>query len=126
MMRRPPRYTLTDTLFPYSTLFRAGRRHAAFGGDARDGRVGALARRPARAISDRHEAGRQRLECAERVPQLRFHLLGLGREEFEADADVAGEGGEQRRTEEGGDGKTCVSQSRTRWGPVYSKKKKQN
>src|SRR3546814_13567927 len=91
MMRRPPRYTLTDTLFPYSTLFRAGRRHAAFGGDARDGRVGALARRPARAISDRHEAGRQRLERAERFPQLRSHLHGIGREEFEADPYVPGQ-----------------------------------
>src|SRR3546814_7856430 len=26
MRRRPPRSTLTDTLFPYTTLFRAGRR----------------------------------------------------------------------------------------------------
>src|SRR3546814_5935262 len=25
MIRRPPRSTLTDTLFPYTTLFRAGR-----------------------------------------------------------------------------------------------------
>src|SRR3546814_4108754 len=24
MMRRPPRYTRTDTLFPYTTLFRSG------------------------------------------------------------------------------------------------------
>src|SRR3546814_1739966 len=29
-MRRPPRSTLTDTLFPYTTLFRSQRRH---GGD---------------------------------------------------------------------------------------------
>src|SRR3546814_14089488 len=36
MIRRPPRSTRTDTLFPYTTLFRAGldgRRHS-FGGDA--------------------------------------------------------------------------------------------
>src|SRR3546814_5753534 len=26
ILRRPPRSTLTDTLFPYSTLFRSGRR----------------------------------------------------------------------------------------------------
>src|SRR3546814_5885560 len=25
MIRRPPRHTLTDTLFPYTTLFRSGR-----------------------------------------------------------------------------------------------------
>src|SRR3546814_1389553 len=36
MIRRPPRSTRTDTLFPYTTLFRSGldgRRHS-FGGDA--------------------------------------------------------------------------------------------
>src|SRR3546814_18943427 len=39
MLRRPPRSTLTDTLFPYSTLFRsdeegdAGERHAVAPGD---------------------------------------------------------------------------------------------
>src|SRR3546814_12479252 len=27
MIRRPPRSTLTDTLFPYTTLFRAGCEH---------------------------------------------------------------------------------------------------
>src|SRR3546814_6401576 len=29
MIRRPPRSTRTDTLFPYTTLFRSGRRHPA-------------------------------------------------------------------------------------------------
>src|SRR3546814_3242380 len=28
MIRRPPRSTRTDTLLPYTTLFRSGRRHA--------------------------------------------------------------------------------------------------
>src|SRR3546814_13261578 len=33
MIRRPPRSTRTDTLFPYTTLFRsAGRAYAAYGG----------------------------------------------------------------------------------------------
>src|SRR3546814_9797731 len=31
MIRRPPRSTRTDTLFPYTTLFRSCRRHAAHG-----------------------------------------------------------------------------------------------
>src|SRR3546814_20057425 len=30
MIRRPPRSTLTDTLFPYTTLFRSGRGALAF------------------------------------------------------------------------------------------------
>src|SRR3546814_4408266 len=31
MIRRPPRSTRTDTLFPYTTLFRSGRTAAALG-----------------------------------------------------------------------------------------------
>src|SRR3546814_9076670 len=31
MIRRPPRSTRTDTLFPYTTLFRSGRRALVFG-----------------------------------------------------------------------------------------------
>src|SRR3546814_3748405 len=31
MIRRPPRSTLTDTLFPYTTLFRSVARHAQHG-----------------------------------------------------------------------------------------------
>src|SRR3546814_5144621 len=31
MIRRPPRSTRTDTLFPYTTLFRSGRRQGAWG-----------------------------------------------------------------------------------------------
>src|SRR3546814_2174359 len=36
MIRRPPRSTRTDTLFPYTTLFRSSgaQRHSARGGDA--------------------------------------------------------------------------------------------
>src|SRR3546814_1975924 len=30
MIRRPPRSTRTDTLFPYTTLFRSGQAHAQF------------------------------------------------------------------------------------------------
>src|SRR3546814_13901434 len=33
-IRRPPRSTRTDTLFPYTTLFRSGRRIAGAGVDA--------------------------------------------------------------------------------------------
>src|SRR3546814_19999734 len=35
MVRRPPRSTRTDTLFPYTTLFRSSRRRSARGGDPR-------------------------------------------------------------------------------------------
>src|SRR3546814_9814499 len=43
MIRRPPRSTRTDTLFPYTTLFRAVDRHVAHREDV----AGALRPRPA-------------------------------------------------------------------------------
>src|SRR3546814_14256187 len=43
MIRRPPRSTRTDTLFPYTTLFRSG--------GARSGGIGMLSRRGGRAMS---------------------------------------------------------------------------
>src|SRR3546814_2292005 len=33
MIRRPPRSTRTDTLFPYTTLFRSAEKRADIGGD---------------------------------------------------------------------------------------------
>src|SRR3546814_10739495 len=39
MIRRPPRSTRTDTLFPYTTLFRSARRHAGTFIAARAGRA---------------------------------------------------------------------------------------
>src|SRR3546814_2328720 len=44
MIRRPPRSTRTDTLFPYTTLFRSALRGAGAAGDER--------RRPRRPLSD--------------------------------------------------------------------------
>src|SRR3546814_3952861 len=38
MIRRPPRSTRTDTLFPYTTLFRSRTRVRSAGGDHRPGR----------------------------------------------------------------------------------------
>src|SRR3546814_3286782 len=39
MIRRPPRSTRTDTLFPYTTLFRSGRRWVIYNGPAEASRV---------------------------------------------------------------------------------------
>src|SRR3546814_16582659 len=63
MIRRPPRSTRTDTLFPYTTLFRsplgrprpAGLRQAALGRAARAGGRGRLGV-PARSGAVGHEA----------------------------------------------------------------------
>src|SRR3546814_18716108 len=42
MIRRPPRSTRTDTLFPYTTLFRSGRRQLCVIAQGRAQREGAL------------------------------------------------------------------------------------
>src|SRR3546814_7419915 len=68
MIRRPPRSTRTDTLFPYTTLFRSPRLFAPPGGDHRKSlgwdRLSAGARRQGR-------FGRQRQQRAARLQQLR-------------------------------------------------------
>src|SRR3546814_16356636 len=40
MVRRPPRSTRTDTLFPYTTLFRSGRRRCGGRGAQEQGGIG--------------------------------------------------------------------------------------
>src|SRR3546814_1031312 len=55
MIRRPPRSTRTDTLFPYTTLFRSGQVDAAH-----VGRIGFGHLR--RAVAQRHHAGRLRAD----------------------------------------------------------------
>src|SRR6185437_4191424 len=61
-----------------------------------DRRVRALTGRAACAVGDRDEARMKWLEGLDRLPQALLHLLALGREEFEADRDVAARFGEQR------------------------------
>src|SRR3546814_10797430 len=55
MVRRPPRSTRTDTLFPYTTLFRSYQRDLALGARGRRGPVIAPDRRRRR--YPRHPAG---------------------------------------------------------------------
>src|SRR3546814_10665959 len=62
MLRRPPRSTRTDTLFPYTTLFRSssGRSFRSFSSDGSDPRL--LSASLERADRRSHRARRQR--CA--------------------------------------------------------------
>ena len=64
--------------------------------DPLDRRVGALSGRTAGPVSNRDKARMQRLESLDRLPQVLLHLLGLRREEFEADLNVAARFREQR------------------------------
>src|SRR3546814_4269391 len=62
MIRRPPRSTLTDTLFPYTTLFRSGQvwRHGRGAGAQAEGSRGG--ERPAQTAAGGHHARQCRAE----------------------------------------------------------------
>src|SRR3546814_11919978 len=77
MIRRPPRSTRTDTLFPYTTLFRSADRRV--GDQAQTTRGGELDQR-----SD-HAGERERLDSAARILAGLQHFgggLALGKREW--------------------------------------------
>src|SRR3546814_7502150 len=75
MIRRPPRSTRTDTLFPYTTLFRSGDRAERSGGEtwrrseAPPQRPPARHHRPCPLAEDDH-CGRGRLRSEEHTSEL--------------------------------------------------------
>src|SRR3546814_15266044 len=115
MIRRPPRVTRTDTLFPYTTLFRSA--------DAADVRcavklsrqIGKLAAAHAgarRVAALRHEAG----DHAVKDDAVIEALAG----ELGDSLDMFGRQiGAQTRSEERRVGKECVSTCRSRWSPYH-------
>src|SRR3546814_12809927 len=122
MIRRPPRSTRTDTLFPYTTLFRSphrGKRRRLlvhFEQAAHGAGIGAVkCDNPLVGVVDRVQRGvalRPGTDVAAKtVEEIRQHLMG--------DVDLAG------RSEERREGKECVRTCRSRW-PQYHEKKKEN
>src|SRR3546814_13626123 len=95
MIRRPPRSTRTDTLFPYTTLFRS------IGVDA-DGIFG----RERQAIT-LHRADDERIGIAAE--------LGV----VEREVDRGHKPGGRPRSEERRVGKECVSKCGSRWAPYH-------
>src|SRR3546814_4188519 len=78
MIRRPPRSTRTDTLFPYTTLFRSPRLRLALvrGADEREHAVREMrVRRPyLRSIEDRSEEHTSELQSLMRISYAVFCL----------------------------------------------------
>src|SRR3546814_4491651 len=74
MIRRPPRSTRTDTLFPYTSLFRS---HERLGGSD-GGRTGAVrgrasrASRPARPVADQRRGRRSEEHTSELQSLMRI------------------------------------------------------
>src|SRR3546814_18161836 len=123
MIRRPPRSTRTDTLFPYTTLFRSGGGAGPFGS-------GALAGTIELASAARGE-----------LPLLSGGIAYGSRDSLIADAALAGDVGAGyvtisgrfdrgdgfiqvvERSEERRVGQECVSTCSARWSPLrYNKK----
>src|SRR3546814_11056601 len=96
MIRRPPRSTRTDTLFPYTTLFRS---------TDDDRRVAADALRLTRRIA---------AQPALAPYQPEEYLPGP---QFQSDDELATAAGAIGRSEERRVGKECVSTCRSRWSP---------
>src|SRR3546814_14218949 len=102
MIRRQPRSTRTDTLFPYTTLFRSAAVEIIFGGQVDAVRflrtqVGIAAR----AVVDQEHIAhdRERFRRVERAEIGSPHRPRIG----------------QARSEERRVGKACVSTCRSRW-----------
>src|SRR3546814_12429662 len=116
MIRRPPRSTRTDTLFPYTTLFRSvvvfAQRHAPkrlvdrlAGGDQPVGQGVVIAEQPGAELAERDDDGSGQRRQIDHEPGL------------EAVLGVPQRVGEQQRSEERRGGKECGSTCRSRGSP---------
>src|SRR3546814_14294710 len=126
MIRRPPRSTRTDTLFPYTTLFRslAGKREVGVVAS------GGLAQRfPGlhRDLSVRlRRQGQDRLDCVNVRQDARLALRDALIEDGSVEASEKLDGLSHApvdafasRSEERRVGKECVSTCRSRWSPYH-------
>src|SRR3546814_16424093 len=115
MIRRPPRSTRTDTLFPYTTLFRSRRPL-----------VGTGHRRPARNAPVHRLAGVFVAHCREHVARIRAALRVTDDVELQlaptlvfAGTTVARAQRRIGRSAERRVGKECVRTCRSRWSPNH-------
>src|SRR3546814_13178104 len=108
MKRRPPRYTRTDTLFPYTTLFRSPEN--VLGGIV--GSSSAIGRRKERAQHE-FEIGKTFIGPTH-IKNTRFFLVLLDMAQDEQCLAMRLSRSEERRV-----GKECVSKCRSRWSPYH-------
>src|SRR3546814_14695400 len=115
MLRRPPRAKRTDTLFPYTTLFRSGGGASIMGGRGRI--VGSCMGALLIVLIDK--------VLRQGVPIERVIRIGDTEMVVQAMASMP-PGAVPTRSEERRVGKECVSTCRSRWSPSHSKKKQKN
>src|SRR3546814_14036796 len=116
MIRRPPRSTRTDTLFPYTTLFRSrpGRHAGAGGRIGADAQEQQLGQAPLRSFQTA-------LAALWPLDRLGFTPSKLFSSAPQKRAETGSGRSEERRV-----GKECVSTCRSRWSPYHEKKKLRN
>src|SRR3546814_12467536 len=118
MIRRPPRSTRTDTLFPYTTLFRSVVHPAHH-----------LAARPV-VFGNAYgvfELGCVGAECMGADGRAGYRVPGAGRmviggggvQRYSSPGSNFVADGQQGRSEERRVGKECVSTCRSRWSPYH-------
>src|SRR3546814_12149498 len=110
MIRRPPRSTRTDTLFPYTTLFRSGPGAGAIRSTMPFGKVALASIHSARSGSDRRASPTVAARAASPLHGRLSH-----------DSTVKGATPGSRRTEEHRVGQECIMTCRSRWA-TYSYK----
>src|SRR3546814_19347410 len=127
MIRRPPRSTRTDTLFPYTTLFRSGSGRRPFlrragvrhpRPDPDHARRSRLRLHPRRRPADAEPAALRDLPAVAAVGTVRG--VARNRRSGQAEAGVLLRRG--ARSEERRVGKGCVSTCRSRWSTYHEKK----
>src|SRR3546814_18527242 len=132
MTRRPPESTRTDTLFPYTTLFRSTQDLVSILLPSQHDRTilgpGSIprARRVPRNLSGPGSPGHHAIHHVQQPPRIpaacpRRPKAGRGDLCFRDRAQEQGRRSEERRV-----GKECVSTCRSGWSPVTYKKKNKN
>src|SRR3546814_11952717 len=113
MIRRPPRSTRTDTLFPYTTLFRSHQRGSA----ARQIDPHGIPRREDRRVAAMYGDAAISFDgegtCVDEREDRAVVQHDLRRSTRRLDPLTGIERSEERRV-----GKECVSKCRSRWSPV--------
>src|SRR3546814_14262558 len=112
MIRRPPRSTRTDTLFPYTTLFRSDKLNT-IDGDVVEAVIADMAH-------DEEEASRPATTAPSSREPAPAAMAVSSAEQIEQAADeVENRNKADDRSEERRVGKECVSTCRSRWSPYH-------
>src|SRR3546814_14493332 len=120
MIRRPPRSTRTDTLFPYTTLFRSSEQEMPDEDDKKTAKpaeaAGKAPEGPAGEVSASEEGG----DADQDAMMAEWEAMaaeGEAEPEGEAAPEAAAPAARAARSEARRVGNDCVSTGRSRWSP---------